>query len=103
MNSVRPSRSATTDPKSQPQRLRVLMVNSTLHIGGAEQVAANLTKHMDRRQFDVTACYLKENGIVGKQMLEAGVDLVPIPGYRGKKDYFTALKLRRLVKQRGIQ
>ncbi len=79
------------------------MVNSTLHIGGAEQVAANLTKHMDRRQFDVTACFLKENGIVGKQMLEAGVDLIPIPGYRGKKDYFTALKLRKLVKQRRIQ
>ncbi|WP_129777689.1 glycosyltransferase family 4 protein [Peristeroidobacter soli] len=107
MNSARPSLSATSDPKSQStdaaRRLRVLMVNSTLHIGGAEQVAANLTKHMDRRQFDVTACFLKENGIVGKQMLDAGVDLIPIPGYRGKKDYFTALKLRRLVKQRGIQ
>jgi len=81
----------------------VLMVNSTLHIGGAEQVAANLTKHMDRRQFEVTACYLKENGIVGKQMLDAGVDLIPIPGYRGTKDYLTALKLRRLIKQRRIQ
>ena len=107
MNSARPSLSATSDPKSQTtdaaRRLRVLMVNSTLHIGGAEQVAANLTKHMDRRQFDVTACFLKENGIVGKQMLEAGVDLIPIPGYRGKKDYFTALKLRRLIKQRRIQ
>ncbi|MBL8269750.1 glycosyltransferase family 4 protein [Steroidobacter sp.] len=98
---------SSADPKSPApaaaERLRVLMVNSTLHIGGAEQVAANLTKHMDRRQFDVTACFLKENGIVGKQMLEAGVDLVPIPGFRGKRDYFTALKLRKLVKQRGIQ
>lgn len=107
MNSARPSLPATTDPKSQPTasagRWRVLMVNSTLHIGGAEQVAANLTKHMDRRQFDVTACFLKENGIVGKQMLDAGVDLIPIPGYRGKKDYFTALKLRKLVRQRRIQ
>ncbi len=107
MNSARPSLSATSDPKSQsadaPERLRVLMVNSTLHIGGAEQVAANLTKHMDRRQFEVTACYLKENGIVGKQMLDAGVDLIPIPGYRGTKDYLTALKLRRLIKQRRIQ
>lgn len=79
------------------------MVNSTLHIGGAEQVAADLARHLDRRQFDVTACFLKENGIVGRQMLDAGVDLVPIPGYRGTKDYLTALKLRKLIKQRRIQ
>ena len=79
------------------------MVNSTLHIGGAEQVAANLTKHLDRRLFDVTACYLKENGVVGQQMLEAGVDLVPIPGWHGGRDYWTQLKLRRLIKQRRIQ
>jgi glycosyltransferase involved in cell wall biosynthesis len=103
MNFVRPPFSATSDPKSQPQRLRVLMVNSTLHIGGAEQVAANLTKHLDRRAFEVTACYLKENGIVGQQMLDAGVDLIPVPGWRPGRDYFTGLKLRKLVKQRRIQ
>jgi glycosyltransferase involved in cell wall biosynthesis len=79
------------------------MVNSTLHIGGAEQVAANLTKHLERREFAVTACYLKENGIVGQQMLDAGVDLIPIPGWRAGRDYFTALKLRNLVQQRRIQ
>lgn len=79
------------------------MVNSTLHIGGAEQVAANLTKHLERRVFEVTACYLKENGIVGQQMLDAGVDLIPIPGWHGGRDYWTAFKLRKLVKQRGIQ
>ena len=79
------------------------MVNSTLHIGGAEQVAANLTKHLERQQFDVTACFLKENGIVGKQMLDAGVDLIPIPGWRPGRDYWTALKLRKLVKLRHIQ
>jgi glycosyltransferase involved in cell wall biosynthesis len=79
------------------------MVNSTLHIGGAEQVAANLTKHLQRRDFDVTACFLKENGIVGQQMRDAGVDLIPIPGWHTGRDYWTAFKLRKLVRQRRIQ
>jgi glycosyltransferase involved in cell wall biosynthesis len=107
MNSARLIPSTTPDRDSQAashiERLRVLMVNSTLHIGGAEQVAANLTKHLDRRKFEVTACYLKENGIVGQQMTDAGVDLIPVPGWRPGRDYFTGLKLRRLVKQRRIQ
>jgi glycosyltransferase involved in cell wall biosynthesis len=85
------------------ERLRILMVNSTLHIDGAEQVAANLAKYLDRRHFEVSACYLKENGIVGEQMREAGVDLVPIPGLKRGRDYFTSLKLRKLVLERRIQ
>src|SRR5512139_1748638 len=86
-------------------RSRVLIANSTLHIGGAEKVAANLAVHLDRSRFDVTACYLKQNGVVGEQMTREGVDLVPIPGLRtdGKVDYFTSLKLLKLIRQRNIQ
>ncbi len=81
----------------------VTIVNSTLHVGGAERVAACLATHLDRGTFQVTACYLKENGSIGEQMAEAGVDLVPIPELVvGKRDYFSALKLRRLILDRRI-
>ncbi len=91
-------------------RLRVLIANSTLHIGGAEKVAANLAVHLDRQAFETTAVYLKENGVVGERMQRDGVDLVPIPGLKGpapdgrrRPDYFTAFKLLRLIRQRRIQ
>lgn len=106
MNSARAPHCATSElpiGAAPGERLRILMVNSTLHIGGAEQVAADLCRRLDRSRFEVTACYLKENGTVGQQMLDAGVDLVPIPGWRAGRDYFTALKLRRLVRERRIQ
>jgi glycosyltransferase involved in cell wall biosynthesis len=88
----------------------VLIANSTLHIGGAEKVAANLATHLDPAAFETTAVYLKENGVVGEQMQRQGVDLVPIPGMKplgadGKRkpDYFTAFKLLKLIRQRRIQ
>jgi len=83
--------------------MRILIANSTLHIGGAEQVAADLARHLDRKRFEVTACYLKENGIVGEQMQRDGVDLVPIPGLKKGRDYFTSMKLLKLIKQRRIE
>ncbi len=87
-----------------PDRIRVMIVNSTLHIGGAEQVAACLGERLGRDGFEVSACYLKEPGINADRMLHAGVDLVPIPGLiPGKRDYLTFLKLRRLIKQRRIE
>src|SRR5690606_18848950 len=84
------------------KRMRILITNSTLHIGGAEQVAADLARCLDRKRFVVTACYLKENGTIGEQMQRNGVDLVPIPGLKGGRDYFTSLKLLKHIKQRRI-
>lgn len=84
--------------------VRLLLTCSTLHIGGAERVAACLAKHVDRRRFDVSACYLRENGVIGESMLARGVDLVPVPGLRpGEPDRLTSLKLMRLVRERKIQ
>ena len=83
--------------------IRLLIVNSTLHIGGAEQMAATLAERLDSARFDVRACYLKQNGLIGEQMAKAGVKLEPIPGIRaGRADYFSSLKLRRLLVSRRI-
>jgi glycosyltransferase involved in cell wall biosynthesis len=90
----------TAGPKLRP---RLLIVNSTLHIGGAEQVAASLARNVSRERFEVSACYLKQAGRVADQMLRTGVDLVPIPGLsQGRRDYLTFLKLRRLIRTRRI-
>ena len=86
------------------RKIPVLVVNSTLHIGGAEQVAGYLAQGIDRRQFDVAACYLKEAGIVADQMVRGGIELLQLPGFQaGRRDYFSSLKLRRLVRSRGVR
>jgi glycosyltransferase involved in cell wall biosynthesis len=87
------------------ERIRVLIVNSTLHIGGAERVSACLAQYLDRRRFELTACFLKEMGLVGEEMLRNGVELIPLPGSKGKgkRDRFTSLKLLDLLKTRRIQ
>ena len=94
---------AVTSP-GNTGRIRLLMVNSTLHIGGAEQVAASICERLDAARFDVRACYLKEPGLIAEQMQRAGVDIAAVPGLvPGKRDYLTFLKLRRLIREHGIE
>jgi glycosyltransferase involved in cell wall biosynthesis len=89
------------DQQETRERIRVLIVSSTLHVGGAEQVASLLARHVDRRRFEVTACYLKENGVVGHAMQQAGVELIPITRHApGKVDYFTSFRLLREIARR---
>ena len=96
--------SASRTTSNGRARSPVLIVNSTLHIGGAEQVAGCLAQGMDRRLFDVAACYLKEAGTIADQMFSSGVELLQLPGFRaGERDYLSSLKLRRLIRSRGIK
>ena len=85
-------------------RKKVLIVHSTLHIGGAEEVTANLCRHIDRSRFDVAVCYLKEQGTVGEKIAAQGTEVIGIQrSKRFKTDYFTSLRLRQLLRERGIQ
>ena len=83
---------------------RILIVHSTLHIGGAEEVTANLCNSIDKSHFDISVCYLKEKGTVGDKIEQQGIPVIGLPRKSsGKTDYFTSLKLRKVIKDNNIQ
>jgi len=85
-------------------RPKILIVHSTLHIGGAEEVTATLCRHIDAARFDVAVCCLKENGMVGEKIAAEGTEVFTIPhSGRFKADYFTSLRLREAVRKRQIR
>lgn len=84
--------------------VNVLIVASSLWIGGAETVIRHLALNLDRVRFNVTVCHLKERGRVGDELAKAGVDIIGIPPPSpGKIDYFTFRKLLRIVRDRNIE
>lgn len=86
-----------------PLPARLLIVHSSLHIGGAEEVTANLCRHLDRRRLDVTVCCLKEKGMIADKIESQGTEVVTFERERSRRpDYFTSLRLNRLIRERGI-
>lgn len=81
----------------------ILLVASSLHIGGAERVIANLAKCLDKDRFRVTVCHLLEKGVIGEELEKLGV---PIIGVRRHGDplrrYLSFLELRKIVKEHDI-
>ena len=85
-------------------KINLLIVHSTLHIGGAEEVSANICSSIDKSQFNVTVCYLKEKGVVGDKIEQQGTHVVGLPKKNNDKtDYFTSFKLRKIIKTLDIQ
>jgi glycosyltransferase involved in cell wall biosynthesis len=53
-------------------KTRVAVVVSHLTIGGAEQLLLELLRHIDRQKFDLHIVFLREPGILGKEVLQLG-------------------------------
>ncbi len=55
-----------------PSKIRVAIVVSHLTIGGAEQLLLELLRHVNREQFDYQLLFLREPGILGREVLRLG-------------------------------
>jgi glycosyltransferase involved in cell wall biosynthesis len=67
-------------------------------------VIADLARFIDRLRFDVSVCYLRENGVVGRLLEEDGIQLCSLSARGdGRTDYLTSLRLRRFVREHSIE
>ncbi len=82
--------------------MNLLILASSLWIGGAETVIRNLALAVDRRRFNVTVCCLKQRGTVGDELVKAGVEVIELPRSGEGVDYFTFRKLLTIIRQRQI-
>jgi glycosyltransferase involved in cell wall biosynthesis len=85
------------------RRVNVLIVASSLWIGGAETVIRYLAQVIDRKRFNVTVCYLRQRGPIGDELACSGIDIVGISDSpQPKVDYFTFVKLLKVIWARRI-
>lgn len=83
---------------SVDKKIRVLLVTSSLHHGGAETVIADLYRSIDREKFNVTLCLLKFRGAVGDQLLKEGYPIVEFPSVTAPiLRYLTFTRLRAFI------
>jgi glycosyltransferase involved in cell wall biosynthesis len=89
------------------RKTNVLILASSLWIGGAESVMQHLAYTLDRRRFNVTVCCLKQRGHIGDEMAKAGIDIIALgdseaPKDRAKPDYFTFRQLAKVIRSLQI-
>ena len=94
---------SSVDRKPENGKVNLLLVASSLCIGGAETVIRHLAETIDREQFAVTVCHLKERGPIGVELERQGIDIVGISeDAMPKPDYLTFRKLLKVIRQRRI-
>lgn len=81
----------------------ILILASTLHIGGAEMMMYHLAKNLDNRRFNVTVCFLKEGGLVADLMRSVEIRVIGLEKpSESKVNYFSAFQLLKVVRKLNI-
>lgn len=82
----------------EPPKTRVAVVVSLLTIGGAEQLLLELLRNINRQHFDLHIFFLREPGILGKEVVQLGFP-VTTSIIRFKFDLAGIFRLARLMKE----
>jgi glycosyltransferase involved in cell wall biosynthesis len=89
--------------ESSGRKVNLMIVASTLWIGGAETVMRHLAHAINPRRFKVTVCHLKQRGVVGDDLFREGVNIIGLPKAAcSEVDYLTFLKLLKVIRARKI-
>jgi glycosyltransferase involved in cell wall biosynthesis len=84
-------------------RLRILILNAALFIGGAEKVIASLALGLRAKGHAVTVCTIKGTGEIGRQLAEEGIQTINLADPESRLSVYTAFcRLAKIVRERQI-
>lgn len=89
---------------NRERKINLMIAVAGLNIGGAEVVIKHLVQTIDRRRFKVVVCCIKASGMIGDELQQEGIDIVTLSNSTQQKvNYFTFIKLLRVIRQKGIR
>ena len=80
-----------------------MQITHDLAIGGLQQVVVNLCKSIDRERFDISVLCLRALGDFVQDLEEIGVPVFFIEQPQSGTDYFSFLKVAKILRQQKIE
>lgn len=101
MHDLTHSSAHTATQGGAPRPMRVMFMQTSMPVGGAETLLVNLIERLDRRQFAPEVCCLKERGPLGEEL----ANMVPVHHsmIAGKWDLRVLWRLVKLMSQEKIE
>jgi glycosyltransferase involved in cell wall biosynthesis len=80
-----------------------MLITHDLAIGGLQQVVVNLCRTIDREKFHVSVLCLRALGALLNEIEQLGIKVILLPQKENGTDYFSFLKVAKILKSEKIQ
>jgi glycosyltransferase involved in cell wall biosynthesis len=84
------------------ERIKLMLITHDLAIGGLQQVVVNICKSIDRGRFDISVLCLRALGEFTPNIEKLGVKVYVVPQKQNRTDYFTFLKVAKILRELKI-
>jgi glycosyltransferase involved in cell wall biosynthesis len=83
--------------------INILHIISTLHVGGVENQLALILGKYDRRKLSPLVCSLSDEGEIGREIEESGIEVIPLNKLRHRFDWTIVRDIYNLIKTRDVK
>ena len=83
--------------------VRLMQITHDLAIGGLQQVVVNLCRTIDRDKFHITVLCLRALGPLAQEIEQLGIKVILLPQKEQGTDYFSFLKVAKILRTERIQ
>lgn len=83
------------------KKIKLMIITHDMAIGGLQQVIVNLCRNLNRNIFEPSVLCLRRGGEFAMQIERLGIKLITLP-QKNKTDYFSFLKVARILKREKI-
>jgi glycosyltransferase involved in cell wall biosynthesis len=84
------------------RKIRLMLITHDLGIGGLPQVVINICEAVDRARFDVSVLCLRGLGEFVPEIEKIGIEVILLPQKPKGVDYFSFLKVAKILRDRKI-
>lgn len=84
------------------KKKRLMIITHDLAIGGLQQVVVNICKTIDRSKFEVFVLCLRNLGEYVSEVEEMGIEVLSIPKKGTGTDYWSFLKVGKILREKKI-
>lgn len=83
-------------------KLRIMQITHDLAIGGLQQVVVNICRSIDKNKFDISVLCLRDLGEYVTEIKNQGVKVIYLPQKHSGTDYFSFLKVAKILRDEQI-
>ena len=85
------------------EKIRLMQITHDLAIGGLQQVVVNLCRSIDHDRFHITVLCLRALGPLAQEIEQLGIKVILLPQSEQGTDYFSFLKVAKILRTEKIQ